>query len=254
MHGPHLRLPRARIALALPIALATPAFAQAEAAQRGLWSLFMQSLDIFTLVLVVGSLYAVGLIVRCVLDLRQSAIAPQTLAKNLLDHADRRDRQAVRRLAGDDESMLGRVVAAGVELDGGQRREAAEAVAGMELARWFGRIEPLSVVGNLGPLIGLAGTVWGMILAFTSLGAAGGQADPSALSEGISKALFHTLLGLVLAIPCLAVHGWYRARLDRWCSVALADATRVLDRLDADGRAQPSQQPGQQQASREPRA
>lgn len=230
-------------AAALVALLATPAFAQAQQAEQGLWSLFMQSLDIFTLLLVAGSLYAVGLIVRCVLDLRAGAIAPPTLAKNLLDHADRRDRQAVRRLASDDDSMLGRVVAAGVELDGAQRREAAEAVAGMELARWFGRIEPLAVVGNLGPLIGLAGTVWGMILAFTSLGAAGGQADPSALSEGISKALFHTLLGLVLAIPCLAVHGWYRARLDRWCSCALADATRVLDRLDAGAATARSREP-----------
>lgn len=233
-------LVRGACAIAVAGLVATPTLAQevgaaAEGGQeQGLWALFRQSLDVFTVVLVLGSFYAVALIVRCVMDLRRSAIAPRSLGKQLLDHAQRGDRASVLRVASGDKSMLGVVVAAGVEADTEDRaREAAEAAGGVELARWFGKIELLGVIGNLGPLIGLAGTVWGMILAFTSLGAAGGQADPSALSEGISKALFHTLLGLVLAIPCLAVHGWYRGKLDRWCSVALRDATRVLDALAA---------------------
>jgi biopolymer transport protein ExbB len=92
-------------------------------------------------------------------------------------------------------------------------------------------IEPLNVIGNLGPLIGLAGTVWGMILAFNSLGETAGQAGPTDLSLGISKALFHTLLGLCLAIPCLLTFGLYRSVVDRHCTRGVAIASDVIDRL-----------------------
>jgi biopolymer transport protein ExbB len=92
------------------------------------------------------------------------------------------------------------------------------------------RIEPLNVIGNLAPLVGLAGTVWGMILAFTALGEAAGSARPAILSLGISKALFHTLLGLMLAIPCLLVFGLYRAVVDRMTAKAMAVTSELLER------------------------
>src|SRR5205085_6915183 len=112
-------------------------------------------------------------------------------------------------------------------------REAAELAASEQVAAWFRRIEPLNVIGNLGPLIGLAGTVWGMILAFTTLGQAGGQAGPADLSLGISKALFHTLLGLCLAIPCLMVFGFYRSLVDRHCTRAMVIASEIVEKLPA---------------------
>jgi biopolymer transport protein ExbB len=112
-------------------------------------------------------------------------------------------------------------------------REAAELAASEESARWFRKIDMLSVIGNLGPLVGLAGTVWGMILAFTSLGETGGQAGPAQLSLGISKALFHTLLGLCLAIPCLLAYGWYRGVVDRLCTRAIVSASEVIEALPA---------------------
>ena len=91
---------------------------------------------------------------------------------------------------------------------------------------------------------GLAGTVWGMILAFTSLGESGGQAGPSDLSLGISKALFHTLLGLTLAIPCLFVFGFYRSIVDRICTRGMVVCSQLIEALpaddDADGSIPPS--------------
>ena len=82
-----------------------------------------------------------------------------------------------------------------------------------------------------GGVIGLAGTVWGMILAFTSLGEAGGQTQAANLSLGISKALFHTLLGLCLAIPCLFVFGLYRSIVDRICTRGMMVASEVVEIL-----------------------
>jgi biopolymer transport protein ExbB len=113
-------------------------------------------------------------------------------------------------------------------------REAAEMATSENIATWFRRIEPLNIIGNLAPLVGLAGTVWGMIIAFTSLGMAGGHAGPADLSLGISKALFHTLLGLCLAIPCLVVFGFYRGIIDRHCTRGMVIASELVEKLPAE--------------------
>src|SRR5208282_5927786 len=79
----------------------------------------------------------------------------------------------------------------------------------------FRKIEYLNIIGNLGPLLGLLGTVLGMIDAFNEMQAQGGQANPASLAGGISKALCHTMLGLMLAVPCLAAFGVLRTMVDR---------------------------------------
>lgn len=206
--------------------------AQDEAARLGLWPLFKQSFDVFTIALLIGSLVAVAWIVRVVLDIRVATIQPRS-SSNALDAAvAKEDLRAIERAVSDDAAFASRVVAAAL----GQRRlgpqamrDAAELAAGIESGRWFRRLDLLNIIGNLGPLVGLAGTVWGMILAFTSLGATGGQAGPTDLSLGISKALFHTLLGLLLAVPCLLVFGVYRGIADRICTAAMKRASAAVE-------------------------
>jgi biopolymer transport protein ExbB len=207
-----------------------------ETQQLNLWPLFRQSFDGFTVVLLLGSLVAVAWIVRVVLDIRPGVIQPRSSSAALESAlATGRPGEVQRAVAG-DKAFVSRVVAEALEhkaLGPPAMRDAAELRASIESARWFRRIELLNVIGNLGPLVGLAGTVWGMILAFTSLGEAGGQAGPTDLSLGISKALFHTLLGLLLAVPCLLVFGVYRNVADRICTDAMAQAARAIDRLIA---------------------
>jgi biopolymer transport protein ExbB len=94
-------------------------------------------------------------------------------------------------------------------------KEAMETAIGEQTAEQFRRIEYLNIIGNLGPLLGLMGTVIGMISAFAAMKAAKGSADPSVLAGGISQALTHTFLGLFLAIPCLAAFGILRTMVDR---------------------------------------
>ena len=80
----------------------------------------------------------------------------------------------------------------------------------------LGRFLPwLATIGSVSPLIGLLGTVLGMIYAFEAVSATKGQADVGALSNGISIALTHTFLGLFLAVPCLAAFGVLRTIVDR---------------------------------------
>lgn len=94
-------------------------------------------------------------------------------------------------------------------------KEAMETAIGEQTAEQFRKIEYLNIIGNLGPLLGLLGTVLGMIYAFQEVSQTGGQANVAKLSYGISTALTHTLLGLLLAVPCLAAFGVLRTIVDR---------------------------------------
>jgi len=199
-----------------------------------IWSLFAQSFDVFTILLILGSIVAVALIFRTVVDIREGRIVPPSSVSRIRELIDSDRGHDLKRLVESERTFPAIVVRAAMEhAPKGEdaAREAAEMAASEQCSYWFRRIEPLNVIGNLGPLVGLAGTVWGMILAFTSLGQAGGQAGPADLSLGISKALFHTLLGLLLAIPCLLVFGLYRSLVDRHCTRAMVVCTDLVDRL-----------------------
>jgi biopolymer transport protein ExbB len=94
-------------------------------------------------------------------------------------------------------------------------KEAMETAIGEQTAERFRSIEYLNIIGNLGPLLGLLGTVLGMIKAFSTMQAKGGATTPADLAGGVSVALCHTFLGLFLAIPCLAAFGVLRTMVDR---------------------------------------
>ena len=76
-------------------------------------------------------------------------------------------------------------------------------------------LRPLEVIAALAPLLGLFGTVLGMIAAFQELEAAGSRVNPAALSGGIWEALLTTAVGLAVAIPTLAIHSWLDRRVER---------------------------------------
>ena len=78
----------------------------------------------------------------------------------------------------------------------------------------------LGMIAMLSPLIGLLGTVVGMIEAFRALSEVGGAVDPSLLSAGIWVALLTTAAGLIVAIPATVAHGWFEGRLARFADLA----------------------------------
>jgi biopolymer transport protein ExbB len=95
----------------------------------------------------------------------------------------------------------------------------------------FRSIEPLNVLGQVAPMIGLFGTVYGMIVAFQSIVASGGSADPVALAGGIGTALVTTFWGLLVAIPALAAYAFIRNRVDAISSEAESTAIELLQRF-----------------------
>jgi biopolymer transport protein ExbB len=88
--------------------------------------------------------------------------------------------------------------------------EAGEDVTG----RLYRRIEVLNVIGAIAPMLGLTGTVIGMIEAFTTIASLEGMARPQELAGGIGQALITTLLGLLVAIPTMVAFSYFRNRID----------------------------------------
>lgn len=97
------------------------------------------------------------------------------------------------------------------------------------VARRVRRVEILNVIGQVSPMLGLFGTVYGMILAFQSIVASGGNADPVLLAGGIGTALVTTFWGLVVAIPALAGYAVLRGRLDSALSEAISEAEILVE-------------------------
>lgn len=217
----------------------TPAPAAETTQKVPLMKLVSEAFDLFMVLLVIGSLAGWTIIIICFIEVRERIIAPAEPVQIMTVMAKGARWSELKQFADEDDAMASRIVRAAMACpsdDKAGMREAAEMAASEEVSRWFRRIEPLNVIGNLGPLLGLAGTVWGMILAFLALGEAQGQANPNVLSTGISKALMHTLLGLMLAVPCLTVFGFYRSRIDRLCTRAMVAASELVELLPEDAR------------------
>jgi biopolymer transport protein ExbB len=102
-----------------------------------------------------------------------------------------------------------------------------------EAFRLNAKISYLALIGNIAPLLGLLGTVWGMIQAFQVMALQKGIGKPELLAGGISQALVTTAAGLSVAIPVQVAYYWLKAKVDRFaaaCEVTF-DAV-VVPRLD----------------------
>jgi len=93
------------------------------------------------------------------------------------------------------------------------------------------RVEWLSLIGNVSPMVGLFGTVFGMIKLFNAIVTAGGQPQPAQLAEGISVALVTTFWGLFIAIPALAIHGVCRNRIETLVNDAVVEAENIVPEI-----------------------
>jgi biopolymer transport protein ExbB len=181
--------------------------------------------------LIVTSVLGMALIIERFLSLRTKLIVPE----HLLDRVTELIRQkspspsALEKLA--SSSPLGRVLAEVIAVrhhDTTYRRTAIEDV-GKDVAYRLNRYVPsLATVAVVSPLLGLFGTVVGMIEIFASYTPAGG--DPAQLARGISVALYNTGLGIIIAVPALIFHRFFRARVDYFL-YQLEYQASTLDRI-----------------------
>lgn len=115
-----------------------------------------------------------------------------------------------------------------VSLAEGALKEELERLAQEKLRAMRAYLRPLEVIATLSPLLGLLGTVLGMIGAFQQMERAGSQVDPSVLSGGIWQALLTTAVGLAVAIPVVATHSWLERKAERVADQMNDAVTRVF--------------------------
>ena len=113
--------------------------------------------------------------------------------------------------------------------------ERAGDLASRALRQQQQRAYPLAVVATVAPIVGLLGTVVGMIEAFHVIAFTGGMGDASLLAGGISKALVNTAAGLSVALPALALHHFFRHRLAVGGLALEEQLERVMDACVREG-------------------
>lgn len=111
-------------------------------------------------------------------------------------------------------------------------REEVERRALNQLAQLKNHLRLLEVIATISPLLGLLGTVLGMITAFQQMEAAGSQVDPSVLSGGIWQALLTTAIGLLVAIPALTLHNFLERKVERITHLFNDAITQVFTSTD----------------------
>jgi biopolymer transport protein ExbB len=117
-----------------------------------------------------------------------------------------------------EDCFFTRICGAGLaKLGAGFERmtEAVQEAGEEEITALNQKIGWLSLIGTVAPMLGLLGTVIGMIEAFSRIASLGGAANPADLAEGISKALITTLMGLMVAIPVLSAYQFFKNRVTR---------------------------------------
>jgi len=117
--------------------------------------------------------------------------------------------------------------------------QAAESMTDELVVRRLRKIEVLNVFGQVAPMIGLFGTVYGMIVAFFTIAQMGGTADPVALAGGIGTALVTTFWGLLIAIPALSTFAVVRNRIDAAGSEGAREVEQILMRFRPGGSGSP---------------
>jgi biopolymer transport protein ExbB len=175
---------------------------------------------VFGPLLIFVSVTLIAIIVLLAMDLRMGAAVPPGFVEDFSDVVNKRQFKAAYDLARNDGSYLGRVMTTGMSrLQYGieDAREASFNMVDSIKASKEQLIAYLATIGTLGPLLGLVGTVFGMILAFRRLGNAThiDTTVAKGLAGDISHALVVTLIGVALSCPAIFFHTFFRNRLIR---------------------------------------
>jgi biopolymer transport protein ExbB len=181
-------------------------------------------------VIIFLSFLMVALIVDYLLTIRRTTFMTPGLAEEIHKLLAERKLAEATSLCEKQPGVLGRVLFAGLQespLGFTAVEKAMEDCAAEQSARSYRRIEHLSVISTLAPMLGLMGTVWGMIQAFMEFEM---KANPqiSELAPGVYKALVTTLMGLAVAIPATGALAFFRSRVEELSMEAALLANHVF--------------------------
>jgi len=168
-------------------------------------------------VICVLSIVALAMVLENIVTLRREKLAPPELVDEVQSLFDEGQYQEAMELCENDKSFFARVCAAGIAKIGHPYdviTKSLEEAGNEEAIKLHQKVGWLSVLAALAPMLGLFGTVQGMIVAFQTI-ATTVNPSPAELATGIYQALLTTFEGLMIAIPVVAAFAWVRNRLVR---------------------------------------
>ena len=172
----------------------------------------------YSLIFLAMSFTLVALFVMNLLTARRDNILPMHLVEGFEAHLKEKRYQEAYEMAKNDESFLGRVLSAGLSrLSSGYQQaiEAMQEVGEEENMKLEHRLSYIALIGSLSPMVGLLGTVHGMVASFQVIAFSPTTPKPQKLAECISTALWTTLVGLAIAIPAIGSYSILKNRVSR---------------------------------------
>jgi biopolymer transport protein ExbB len=163
------------------------------------------------------SVFMFGWVIECFVNVRREKIVPPEVIGALQNYIDEGDLEGALQYCESAPNYLTRVIGAALNrMQYGPEsvKDAAIAMSEAEQAKVEFHISPIALCASVGPLMGLFGTVSGMVMAFNQIEQSpGGQVNPKQVAGGIALALLSTVLGLVIAIPGLAFFWFFKNRV-----------------------------------------
>ncbi|MFN0196037.1 MAG: MotA/TolQ/ExbB proton channel family protein [Planctomycetaceae bacterium] len=202
-------------------------------------SWFITASGPFGFMIFVCSFIMVALIVMNLLAIRRDSMLPPSFLEAFEQKLNAKDYQGAYELAKNDGSVVSRVLAAGLSR---LNRGYDDALEGMhdvgtdENMALEHRLSYLAMIGSIAPMLGLLGTVQGMIAAFAVIANSTSQPKPSELAQGIMMALVTTLEGLVVAIPAIVFFGFMKNRSIRFMFEIGMISEGLMNRFSTVGR------------------
>ncbi|MDR3199394.1 MAG: MotA/TolQ/ExbB proton channel family protein [Planctomycetaceae bacterium] len=197
--------------------------------RNSFWNLIAASgLIGYTIILL--SLFAVALIIEYALTIRSKILMPPGFADEALQLLSQGQWAAFVQKCQADMSPLAQILHAGIkeyEFGWDAIEKAVEETTAEQASRLYRKIEYLNVIGNIAPMLGLLGTVVGMVTAFQQLAESEGYARAADLAGGIYLALITTVEGLLVAIPCLALYSFFGNRI----AALISETTFVVEQV-----------------------
>ena len=205
-----------------------PAAAHPES--QSLLSWVAQSSGLIGVVILLLSFYFVATVVRLFLVLRESVAAPPELIEQIDELFQKRDFREMYQVLRNDGSFLANILASGMsKLSNGiqEARNTLDRASDAATITMEKSCSMLAVLGTLGPMIGLLGTLQGMITSFRVIAQTETQVKASAVAGGISTALILTFEGVLLSVPAIYFYALFRNRV----ATISANTTLLADNL-----------------------
>lgn len=192
---------------------------------------FLESSGLIGLLILILSIYFVATVCRQFWELRLPIAVPPEVVGRAQELLQQKDFKGIFALVKEDDSLFSRLVGTGIgELPNGlaEARDVMERTGESATVEMEKKISILAVLGTLGPMIGLLGTLKGMISSFGVIARTDAGIEPAKVAKGISEALLLTFEGVALSVPAIFFYSLFRNRVSSISTTAALEADQFL--------------------------